>query len=241
MIADHAIDRLSNLWIGSNTSRSDAAVWYAKEVCYHFSWLVARPLLRIEFPIMGLTYFRRYRMEMTLENLGRLRDDGLWRDDGYRFVPFEEDLIREHAQAKFQSFRSEMDAHIFPCLARRDGCLRLMREIADRTTFVPSATWLLRYQDRPGGRPMPVGTIQGLQHDEWGSIQNLGVMPEHRGRGLGAALLMRAAVGFRSAGMTKMHLEVTTDNTSAIRLYERVGFRRARVVYKACEVAGVSG
>ncbi len=34
-----------------------------------------------------------------------------------------------------------------------------------------------------------------------------------------------------------MHLEVTTDNTAAIRLYERLGFKRVRVVYKAAEVA----
>ena len=35
-----------------------------------------------------------------------------------------------------------------------------------------------------------------------------------------------------------MHLEVTTDNTAAIRLYERLGFKRAKVVFKAAEVAG---
>jgi hypothetical protein len=35
-----------------------------------------------------------------------------------------------------------------------------------------------------------------------------------------------------------MHLEVTTDNTAAIRLYERLGFHRAKVVFKAAEVAG---
>jgi ribosomal protein S18 acetylase RimI-like enzyme len=38
--------------------------------------------------------------------------------------------------------------------------------------------------------------------------------------------------------LKRMHLEVTTDNTAAIRLYERVGFKKAEVVYKATEVAG---
>lgn len=189
---------------------------------------------------MGMTYFRRYRMEMDLARVVQPPDDERWAADGYRFVAFDDGLIREHAQAKFQSFRSEMDSHVFPCLGRRDGCLRLMREIADRANFVPSATWLLQYQDRTGGRAIPVGTIQGLQQDEWGSIQNLGVAPEHRGRGLGAALLVRAAIGFRMSGMAKIHLEVTTSNQSAVRLYERIGFRRAKVVYKACEVAGVT-
>ena len=31
---------------------------------------------------------------------------------------------------------------------------------------------------------------------------------------------------------------LTTDNTAAVRLYERIGFRKAQVVYKAAEVAG---
>ncbi len=153
-------------------------------------------------------------------------------------VPYSEDLLREHATAKYQSFRQELDSDVFPCLGRRDGCLRLMREIASRASFIPEATWLLRFRD-DRGRFQPVGTIQGLQLDGWGAIQNLGVQAGHRGRGLGSILMYRAAVGFRSVGLTRMHLEVTTDNTSAIRLYERLGFKRTQVVYKASEVAGV--
>ena len=56
---------------------------------------------------------------------------------------------------------------------------------------------------------------------------------------LGSMLLARAAQGFRDVGLRQMHLEVTTDNTAAIRLYERQGFKRVHVVYKAAEVVGV--
>lgn len=188
---------------------------------------------------MGLTYFRRYRMELKLNeySVDVLADS--YEAMGYELVGYDDDLIREHAQAKFQSFRNEMDSNVFPCLGRRDGCLRLMREITARATFVPGATWLIRFRERPGGRPLPVATVQGIEQDRWGSIQNLGVIPEHRGRGLARFLMHRAAIGFRAAGLMKMNLEVTTSNTPAVALYERIGFRRAKVVYKACEVAGV--
>jgi [ribosomal protein S18]-alanine N-acetyltransferase len=96
---------------------------------------------------------------------------------------------------------------------------------------------LLRFRDPVSGIPESVGTVQGLECDGWGAIQNLGISQGHRGRGLGTLLLYHAAVGFRQAGLTRMHLEVTTDNTAAVRLYERLGFRRAKVVYKAAEVA----
>lgn len=157
---------------------------------------------------------------------------------GYELVPYSDDLLREHAKAKFDSFREELDADVFPCLARLDGCQRLMNEITGRSNFVPQATWLVRFHE-PGVRPQPVGTVQGLNQDNWGSIQNLGIVPEHRGRGLGSVLLMRSARGFQQAGLRRMHLEVTTENTGAVRLYERLGFKRAQVVYKAAEVAGV--
>ena len=114
-----------------------------------------------------------------------------------------------------------------------------MREITSRAAFVPESTWLCRFREPNSGKVEPVGTIQGIQIDEWGAVQNVGVDPNHRGHGLGSILLSRAGQGFLNSGLRRMHLEVTTDNTAAIRLYERLGFRRARVVYKAAEVAGV--
>ena len=184
---------------------------------------------------VGLTYFKRYRMEFDLSvplpEFGPL-------PSRYELMPFREDLVRDHAAAKYQSFRQELDTNVFPCLGRRDGCLRLMREISSRASFVSEATWLLRFRD-DRGRFQPIGTIQGLQIEGWGAVQNLGVEAAHRGRGLGSILLCRAARGFRSVGLLRMHLEVTTDNTAALRLYEKIGFKRTQVVYKASEVAGV--
>ncbi len=184
---------------------------------------------------MGLTYFKRFRMEFDLSDSV---PPSLAVPPGYELLSYSSELLREHAIAKYQSFRSELDANVFPCLGRRDGCLRLMREITSRAGFVPEATWLCRFRDPESGRPQPVGTIQGLQIEGWGAVQNLGIDPAHRSKGLGSILLRRAAEGFRKAGLTRMHLEVTTDNTAAVRLYERIGFRKAQVVYKAAEVAG---
>ena len=187
---------------------------------------------------MGLTYFKRFRMEF---DLSAWVAPTLMAPAGYELVPYHDDLLSEHAQAKHESFREELDANVFPCLARHDGCLRLMNEITGRANFVSQATWLIRYHGESGaiGGGVPAGTVQGLNQDNWGAIQNLGIVPEHRGRGLGSLLLLRAALGFQRAGLRRMHLEVTTENTGAVRLYERLGFRRAQVVYKAAEVAGV--
>ena len=130
-----------------------------------------------------------------------------------------------------------MDANVFPSLATRAGCQRLMVDIARRSGFVPQATWLLEYWPQEARRPEMCGTIQGVADDKVGAIQNVGITPAHRGHGLGTVLLWHSLAGFREAGMERVYLEVTAQNAGACRLYQRLGFRRTEVVYKASEVA----
>ncbi len=68
-----------------------------------------------------------------------------------------------------------------------------------------------------------------------GAIQNVGVVPEYRGRGLGQALLRQALEGFYQAGLRRAYLEVTAENAPAVQLYRSVGFRRIKVLYKAVD------
>lgn len=185
---------------------------------------------------MVLTYFKRFRMEIRLQ-------PGLFARPsiplGYRLVPWHDDLVAAHAEAKYRSFRREIDAHVFPCLGDVTGCHRLMEEISVRQGFVPAATWLATYH--PSEENIVVdhaGTVQGIANDgTCGSIQNLGVTPEHRGQSVGSALLLKSLEGFWQAGLSYASLEVTAQNTQAIHLYRKLGFRRVKTVYKAVEVA----
>jgi [ribosomal protein S18]-alanine N-acetyltransferase len=111
-----------------------------------------------------------------------------------------------------------------------------MREIAKREGFLEEATWLLVYKDGPDDSEY-CGTVQGVRDVDFGAIQNLGITMPHRGQGLGTHLLHRALRGFQEAGLTKAYLEVTAQNTGAVKLYHRLGFRRAKTVYKAADVA----
>lgn len=157
--------------------------------------------------------------------------------DGYRLSPWSSRQLVDHAEVKFESFREEIDAHVFPCLGDLDGCRNLMREIAGRKDFVPAATWLACRQTEFSSVIQPVGTIQGLRSGQReGAIQNIGVHPNFRGLGLGTALIDAALSGFRQCGCRSVHLEVTVQNTAAIRLYERLGFRRVETLFKIADV-----
>ena len=209
---------------------------------------------------MDSGYFKRFRMELTLGVGGfpaaRASDASSPTEmlenlpPGYRLVPWHEGLIDAHARTKFRSFRSEIDAVVFPCLGDLEGCRRLMREIRAKGGFLPGATWLIaRSRPLPAGlgpdtqalRPAEVewcGTIQGvIDSSGAGSIQNIGVVPGHRGRGLGSYLIAAAMRGFTEQGLPRATLEVTADNVRAVSLYQRLGFRRVKTIYKVVDNA----
>ena len=51
--------------------------------------------------------------------------------------------------------------------------------------------------------------------------------------------MYQALTGFRQRGLRRATLEVTAQNVGAIRLYQRLGFRKIKTVYKAAELACV--
>ena len=183
---------------------------------------------------MGIVYFKRFRMEVNLAQ-PLFPQPGLAAE--YRLAPWDDRLLDAHAEAKFHCFHNELDANVFPSLATRDGCRRLMAEISRRSGFIPQATWLLEFWPQHTRKPQLVGTIQGVADDNIGFIQNVGIVHEHRGHGLGSVLLWHALAGFRQAGIKRGCLEVTAQNSGACRLYRRLGFQQTKVVYKASEVA----
>jgi len=183
---------------------------------------------------MVLTYFKRYRMEIDLPGRDFSRPGVPL---GYCLLSWERSLVETHAEVKYLSFRDEIDANVFPCFGELGGCRRLMQEISRKEGFLPEATWLAAYRHRDRSLEY-CGTIQGIRdRSGMGAVQNLGIVPSHRGHSLGTCLLMRSLEGFRRAGVSRVFLEVTADNEGAIRLYRRLGFITVKTVYKAVEVA----
>jgi mycothiol synthase len=74
----------------------------------------------------------------------------------------------------------------------------------------------------------PVGALTASLVDERGWVDEVGVRPAWRGRGVAAALLLRSFAMFAGRGIRRVILNVDAENpTGATRLYERVGMRIA--------------
>ena len=65
--------------------------------------------------------------------------------------------------------------------------------------------------------------MEGFRHS---AALGMGLLPPHRGRGLGNALLRSVLREAQTQGLSRIELEVYTSNQPAISLYERFGFVR---------------
>ena len=94
-------------------------------------------------------------------------------------------------------------------------------DVFGREHFDPALTWVATE-----GEAIVGASVCGWKEaGDWGWVGTLGVLPGHRGRGIGEALLRTAFADFRRRGERRVALGVAADNPSATRLYERAGMR----------------
>ena len=183
--------------------------------------------------------FTRYKMQISLDSW---KCPQIHLPPGFEMTPWSTNLIHKHGEAIFKSFKDSIDAQYFVTFTQQSRCEDFMRYVANNTGFLPSATWLLREKTGSGaarllhlpGAYKLAGTIQGLINQEFiGAIQNVGILPEYRGRGLSKLLLYYCLWGYQQAGLKTVQLEVTQTNDVAINLYKKIGFHVTEVIEKA--------
>jgi len=108
--------------------------------------------------------------------------------------------------------------------------------------FAPFDEWLRDVKGLEGYDPalslvaVDAGRIVGalFSHvtEELGEIHDIGTLPDHRGRGLGEALMRYGFARLQEKGATSARLWVDKGNvTNAIRLYEKVGMSVSRKLH----------
>lgn len=100
--------------------------------------------------------------------------------------------------------------------------------LADGLASHPSAFALLAFDgDQPVGVAVCMEGFSTFAARPLINVHDLAVMPTHRGRGIGSALLAAVSNRAKSTDCCKVTLEVRSSNTNARRLYERLGFTDA--------------
>jgi ribosomal protein S18 acetylase RimI-like enzyme len=144
------------------------------------------------------------------------------------------DLRLERWQARFLdpsaeliqlSYAGHVDGDINDQYHSREGAEKFLKNIVMLPgcgQFEPQASWVLR--EILSGRLVGV-VLTSMVAKGVGHTTQVCVLPEFRSRGLGK-LLMTASVGALSRlRASELSLTVTSQNTQAVRLYERLGFQ----------------
>ncbi|HZF14007.1 MAG TPA: GNAT family N-acetyltransferase [Thermoanaerobaculia bacterium] len=116
------------------------------------------------------------------------------------------------------AFYSEADYAFDDEIAR----VALARLLGDRSL---GAAWTFRDGESLAGYLVVTFGFSLEFHGRCGIVDELFVLPEHRGQGLGAAALAVAEDFCRDAGVGALRLEVEHENATALALYRKQGFR----------------
>ena len=71
-----------------------------------------------------------------------------------------------------------------------------------------------------------------------GGVLGMGLLPPFRGQGIGADLIRRSFDAARAFGLHRVELTVRENNTSAVKLYRKVGFEVEGLLRDAVQVDG---
>jgi GNAT superfamily N-acetyltransferase len=84
----------------------------------------------------------------------------------------------------------------------------------------PDGTFLVAFED---GAPIACGGV-GRLDETTGELRRMYVLPAHRGRGLGRAILEELENAARTLGYTRMRLETGNEAPEALGLYTSSGY-----------------
>jgi len=88
----------------------------------------------------------------------------------------------------------------------------------------PEASLVARVE----GELVGLGNLGLRGPDAW--VGGVGIVPAHRGTGLGEALMRGLMAEAGARGVERLRLEVIVENTAAVRLYEKLAFAHVRDV-----------
>ncbi len=125
---------------------------------------------------------------------------------------------------------SEIDAVGINAVYAACGMVQLRADFFSSERDNRAVTYFVAQDDATGEI---VGTVTGINHqrlfndpDQGGSLWCLAVHPQARQPGIGEKLVRKLAEHFQARGLNHVDLSVLYDNDNAIRLYEKLKFRR---------------
>jgi ribosomal protein S18 acetylase RimI-like enzyme len=176
-------------------------------------------------PVFLSQYFKLYTRQFMLLTLADAKLSGAPLSTGLRLEPWTDRAFESAARLIQLSYADHVDGEINDQYRSESGGMKFLRNIVllpGCGQFLPEASFLVR----PATGERPIGMVlTSTVAERVGHTTQICVMPGYQGHGIGRALMESSIQALRRRRYDSLSLTVTSINTSAVRLYEHLGFR----------------
>src|SRR5208337_456388 len=168
--------------------------------------------------------FRLYTRQFMLLDLAKRSEGMPALKPGLRLDRWNDRYMESCAKLIYLAYASHVDGDINDQYRSRQGALKFLKNIIllpGCGQFVPNASFVLRH---PGSEDLVGAVLTSEVSPGVGHTTQICVMPGFQGHGLGRLLMLTAAEALRTLKFTELTLTVTSENRTAVHLYERLGF-----------------
>jgi ribosomal protein S18 acetylase RimI-like enzyme len=147
---------------------------------------------------------------------------------GFRLDRWSDRFFDPSAKLIYLCYANHVDGEINDQYRSRSGALKFLKNIIllpGCGQFVPNASFVLR---QPGSDDLVAAVLTSEVSPGVGHTTQICVLPGYQGHGLGRLLMQTSVDALRSMKFRELTLTVTTENRSAVQLYERLGFTTIR-------------
>jgi ribosomal protein S18 acetylase RimI-like enzyme len=168
--------------------------------------------------------FHLYTRQFMLLDLQKLQDAKSGASAGMRLNRWNDRYFEPCAKLIYLAYMNHVDGEINDQYRSRAGALKFLKNIIllpGCGQFVSAASFLLH---EPGSEELVAAVLTSEVSPGVGHTTQICVLPGYQGHGLGRTLMQTSAEALRSMKFRELTLTVTSDNRTAVRLYENLGF-----------------
>lgn len=168
--------------------------------------------------------FRLYTRQFMLLDLHKKNEHVPGINSGLRLDRWHDRFFESCAKLIYLAYANHVDGDINDQYRSRHGALKFLKNIVllpGCGQFQPAASFVLRH---PGGDDLVGAVLTSEVAPGVGHTTQLCVQPGFQGHGLGRILMQTSAEALRALKYNELTLTVTSENHTAVHLYERLGF-----------------
>jgi ribosomal protein S18 acetylase RimI-like enzyme len=224
---------IGGLYVASKYAKSNIGPRLLEEMLFHMRALPQ--LSRVEAQLMPFSGpveptlreqgFRLHTRQFMLLDLAHAPATPPAPPAGMRLSRWHDRYFEPCAKLIFLAYADHVDGEINDQYRSRSGALRFLKNIIllpGCGNFVPGASFVLH---QPGSDDLIGAILTSEVCPGVGHTTQICVQPGYQGHGIGRTLMLTSADALRSMKFRELTLTVTSDNHTAVRLYEKLGFR----------------